>query len=302
MTNNSENVKTEDRLATLAPELLAKYERLQGIIRACGRLKVAFSGGVDSSFLLRVAHDVLGDQAEGVTAQSATFPAREYDEAVRFAAHWGIPHRTIVSEELDVEGFADNPTNRCYLCKSELFGKIRAIAELEPGTRVAEGSNADDMGDYRPGLQAVAQHGVASPLREAGLTKQDIRDLSWALGLSTWDKPAFACLSSRFPYGEKITREKLAAIDASEQALCDLGFRQVRVRHHGTIARIEVDAREIDRLFDAGLREAIDTKIKACGFTYVCVDLKGYRTGSMNETLAADVRRAATGSANGTNG
>lgn len=294
---NDQITDTQDRLATLQPALITKYERLQAIIRGYGRLKVAFSGGVDSSFLLRVAHDVLGNGAEGVTAQSATFPAREYAEAVRFAAHWGIPHRTIVSEELDVEGFADNPTNRCFLCKSELFGKIRAIAELEPGMRVAEGSNADDLSDYRPGLKAVAQHGVVSPLREAGLTKQEIRDLSWALGLSTWDKPAFACLSSRFPYGEKITREKLAAIDQAEQYLRERGFRQVRVRHHGTIARIEVDASEIDRLLDASLRAEIDARIKACGFTYVCVDLKGYRTGSMNETLAPDVRQAAAVSA-----
>lgn len=296
------DAEAAERLASLQPALLEKYERLRSIIRSHGRLKVAFSGGVDSSFLLRVAHDVLGDQAEGVTAQSATFPAREYNEAVAFAAQWGIPHRTIVSEELDVEGFADNPTNRCFLCKSELFGKIRAIADLEPGTRVAEGSNADDLGDYRPGLQAVAKHGVVSPLREAGLTKQDIRDLSWALGLGTWDKPAFACLSSRFPYGERITVEKLTAIDQAEQFLREKGFRQVRVRHHGTIGRIEVDAAEIARLLDAGLRAEIDARLKACGFTYVCVDLKGYRTGSMNETLAPDVRRSATSKASGSAG
>lgn len=289
--NTNENTNS---LASPTPAVLAKYERLQAVIRGYGRLKVAFSGGVDSSFLLKAAHDVLGDAVEGVTARSATFPLREYEEAVRFAARWKIPHRTIVSEELEVEGFADNPTNRCFLCKSELFSKIRAIVALEPGTQVAEGSNADDLSDFRPGLKAVAEQGVVSPLREAGLCKQDIRDLSRALGLETWDKPAFACLSSRFPYGEKITVEKLTAIDQAEQFLRELGFRQVRVRHHGTIARIEVDAQEIGRLLDAALRGQVDVRLKACGFTYVCVDLKGYRTGSMNDTLTPEARQSVT--------
>ena len=247
---------------------------------------VAFSGGVDSSFLLKVAHDVLSERVLAVTAQSATFPAREYDEAVCFAAEWQIPHRTVLSEELDIDGFSDNPTNRCFLCKSELFSKIRALAAEAGYAHVAEGSNADDLLDFRPGLQAIKAQGIISPLREAGLTKQEIRDLSQMLGLRSWDKPSFACLSSRFPYGEKITREKLAQIDQAEQYLLDLGFRQVRVRHHGTIARIEVEEREIDRIMAEKTRLDIHDHFKKLGFAYVCLDLKGYRTGSMNETLS----------------
>ena len=277
--------QTNNSKVTVDQATREKFEKLQQIIRSYGRLVVAFSGGVDSSFLLKVAHDVLGDSVLAVTAQSVTFPEREYQEAVAFAKKWGIRHRTIVSEELDVEGFAENPVNRCYLCKNELFTKIKGIANEEQTNFVAEGSNMDDLTDYRPGLQAVKEQGVVSPLRLAGLTKKEIRILSKDLGLSTWDKPAFACLSSRFPYGEKITREKLIAIDRAEQYLRDIGFYQVRVRHHGTIARIEVDAIEITRFLDEQLRADIDKHLKSLGFTYVCIDLKGYRTGSMNETL-----------------
>lgn len=272
-------------IAVVNPDTLAKYENLINILRQAGSLVVAFSGGVDSSFLLRVAHDVLGDRVMAVTAQSATFPAREYDEAVCFAEEWQIPHQTVLSEELEIEGFSDNPTNRCFLCKSELFDKIRAIAVEQGYAHVAEGSNADDLLDFRPGLQAIKEQGIISPLREANLTKQEIRDLSQMLGLRSWDKPSFACLSSRFPYGEKITREKLAQIEQAEQHLLDLGFRQVRVRHHGPIARIEVEEREINRIMEEKTRLDIHAFLKSLGFAYICLDMKGYRTGSMNETL-----------------
>lgn len=289
MTKHSVNIIKDQKIST---ETAKKYNDLQNIIREHGKIAIAFSGGVDSSFLLKVAHDVLGDGVLGVTARSATFPEREYNEAVTFAQKWQINHRTIVSEELDVEGFADNPKNRCFLCKSELFTKITGIAAAEGYTAVAEGSNADDLLDYRPGLQAVKEQGVISPLRQAKLNKQEIRDLSRMLGLSTWDKPAFACLSSRFPYGEQITREKLQAIDQAEQYLMDIGFRQVRVRHHGTIARIEVESAEIQKITTEPIRSDINAHFKQLGFAYVCVDLKGYRTGSMNETIDTTISSA----------
>jgi uncharacterized protein len=266
-------------------ELQNKLELLKSNIEKMGKLAVAFSGGVDSTFLLKVANDVLGENVLAVTARSATFPEREFKEAVEFAAGLGIKHEVIVSEELDIEGFADNPTNRCYLCKSELFTKIKEAADKRGIRFIADGSNIDDLGDYRPGLQAIKELGVVSPLREAGLTKADIRALSKEMGLPTWDKPAFACLSSRFPYGNKITREKLEMVDRAEQYLLDKGFKQVRVRHHGDLARIEVSAGERARFFSETVMDSVYEAFKKIGFTFVSLDLKGYRTGSMNETL-----------------
>lgn len=262
-----------------------KFEKLKEYLKSLESLVIAFSGGVDSTFLLKVAHDVLGDNVIAVTARSSTFPEREYKEAVAFTAEHYIKHKTIVSEELDVEGFSDNPPNRCYLCKKELFVKIIDLANSENIKFVAEGSNQDDLGDYRPGLKAVDELKVVSPLREALLTKQEIRTLSKELGLKTWDKPSFACLSSRFPYGEKITVQKLNSIDKAEQILLDLGFKQVRVRHHGTIARIEVYEGEINKFLDTQIRDKIYKEFIEIGFKYTALDLKGYRTGSMNETL-----------------
>lgn len=262
-----------------------KLEFLKSDIESLGSLVVAFSGGVDSTFLLKVAHDVLGNNVLAVTARSSKYPEREYQEAVDFVKSNGIRHQVIISEELDVKGFSDNPTNRCYLCKNELFTKIDGLARSNNIKYVAEGSNYDDLSDYRPGLKAVAELEVVSPLRKAGLSKDEIRNLSKEMGLKTWNKPSFACLSSRFPYGEKITGEKLAMVDKAEQFLIDLGFKQVRVRHHGDIARIEVYEEEFSKFIKQGIRQNVHDEFKKLGFKYTTLDLKGYRTGSMNEVL-----------------
>jgi len=266
-------------------ELENKLDNLKSYIKSLDSLAIAFSGGVDSTFLLKVAHDVLGEKAVAVTARSATFPQRELDEATAFAAASGIRHLICVSEELDIEGFASNPINRCYLCKKELFAKIKTIAADNNLRNIAEGSNMDDNGDYRPGLLAVAEFGIVSPLRHAKLNKSEIRQLSKEMGLPTWKKPSFACLSSRIPYGESITVDKLAMIDKGEQLLFDLGFYQVRIRHHGNLARIEIDDRDFERIMNKETRDLIQLKLKELGYAYITLDLKGYRTGSMNETL-----------------
>lgn len=262
-----------------------KLELLKDIIRKKGSAAVAFSGGVDSTFLIRVAKEVLGDKLIAVTATSSTYPERELNEAIKYAKDFGVKHIIISSEELDIEGFASNPKNRCYYCKKELFTKVKEVA-LENGIEyVFDGSNLDDNGDYRPGMQAAKELLVVSPLKEAGLTKKDIRDLSKEYGLATWNKPAFACLSSRFPYGNKITLPKLKMIDKAEQFLLDMGIKQVRVRHHGEIARIEVAPEEREKFFNIEFMDKISSKFKEIGFIYTTLDIAGYRTGSMNEVL-----------------
>lgn len=263
--------------------LQEKLDLLKRNIKHMEKAIVAFSGGVDSSFLLKVAFDVLGENVIAVTARSATYPERELREAIEFAKKYGIRHEVIVSEELDIEGFSDNPINRCYLCKAELFTKIKEIAEKENIPYILEGSNFDDLSDYRPGLIAISEHNIISPLRAAMITKEEIRLASKDMGLKTWDKQSFACLSSRFPYGEKITNQRLAMVDKAEQYLLDLGFKQVRVRFHGDIARIEVNKEDFTFITQPQLRNCIYETFREIGFKYTCLDLMGYRTGSMNE-------------------
>lgn len=262
-----------------------KKQHLESCLRELGSVAIAFSAGVDSTFLLKVAHDVLGDQAVAVTARSCSFPVRELNEAKAFCEAEGIAHIIVESEELSIQGFCQNPKNRCYLCKHELFTKIRDIAQSRGILYVAEGSNMDDNGDYRPGLIAVAELNVKSPLREAELTKAEIRALSKEMGLPTWDKQSFACLSSRFVYGETITKEKLSMVDRAEQRLLDLGFHQVRVRIHGNIARIEIDQSDFEKMLQPEIREHLNQYLHELGFLYVTLDLGGYQTGSMNKTL-----------------
>lgn len=227
-----------------------KFEKLKNYLSSLESVVVAFSSGVDSTFLLKTAHDVLGDKVIAVTAESCSFPKRELNEAKLFCQKEGIKHIVVESEELEIDGFCKNPVNRCYLCKKELFEKITEIAKENNIKNIVEGSNIDDNGDYRPGLQAVSELNIKSPLRYAELNKNEIRELSKKLELNTWDKQSFACLSSRFVYGEEITKEKLSMVDKAEQLLLDLGFHQLRVRIHGTIARIEVLPDEFPKLIE----------------------------------------------------
>lgn len=263
-----------------------KLKKLEDYLKSLGSVAVAFSSGVDSTFLLKVAKDVLGDNVIAITANSHSFPKWELEEAKSFCKEIGIRQFICDFDELSVEGFCENPPNRCYLCKRELYNKIKEIVRKQNIFYIAEGSNMDDTGDYRPGMAAVLEAGIKSPLQEAGLYKAEIRQLSKKMGLSTWEKPSFACLSSRFAYGEPITEEKLAMVEQAEQLLFDRGFSQARVRIHDRMARIEVLPDELENLVKRDIREEIVTKLKSYGFTYVSMDLKGYRTGSMNESLS----------------
>ena len=273
------------RQPTDSRSLDLKYDALKQSLIDIGSVAIAFSGGVDSTFLLKTAHDVLGKQAIAITARSYSFPERELKEAVAFCEKEDIQQIIFDAEEFNIEGFSDNTENRCYLCKNDLFKKIWAIARQHHIQYVAEGSNVDDDGDYRPGRIAITEQKVISPLRNALLTKSDIRLLSNQLGLSTWNKPSFACLASRFPYGVRITPERLMMIGRAEQFLLNLGFRQVRVRYHGNLARIETDEDGFFRMMEKSCRISIYRAFQEIGFSYTSIDLLGYRSGSMNETL-----------------
>ena len=270
----------------MANEILrAKVERLKNFLRELDSVAVAFSGGVDSTFLLKVAHETLGEKVSALTAASRFVPRRELDAAIKFCVDENIRQIIFEADVLNIDGVRENPVDRCYLCKRELFKNFLLIAAENKISAVVEGSNVDDEGDFRPGMRALAELKIKSPLRVAELYKAEIRELSREMNLPTWDKPSMACLASRFVYGEKLTAQKLSAVETAEEFLSDAGFRQLRVRVHGNLARIEISPEDFPQLTEKKFRAALVEKFKSLGFVYVTLDLQGFRSGSMNVTL-----------------